>query len=239
MLIGTQKIECPFRVKGLKLNTNDDWMVSVVCGTHNYSAALYMEGHAYMGRLSATENNILVDLSKNLVKPRNILYTFKNRDPNNMSTINTIYNARQKFQTVEKVGKSQMQQLLSFLHQYGYVFFNRSNAHTDELEELFFTHPGSLELLRAFSHVLLMDATYKTNRFKMPLFEIVGVTSTKMTFCIAFVFLQSEKEDNYTWALNCLRSTMDECTTPRVIVIDIDLALMRSCAQVFPLYMAH
>ncbi|XP_038702575.1 uncharacterized protein LOC119999129 [Tripterygium wilfordii] len=157
MLVGTKEMECPFRVKGLKLNTYDDWM--------------------------------------NLVKPLNILYTLKNRDPNSMSTINIIYNARQKFRTAEKV--------------------------------------GSLKLLRAFQYVLLMDATCKTNTFRISLFEIVGVISTKMTSCIVFVFLQSKKEDNYTWALNCLRSTMDEYTTPRVIVTDRDLTLMRSCAQVF------
>ncbi|XP_038701857.1 protein FAR1-RELATED SEQUENCE 4-like [Tripterygium wilfordii] len=218
----------------MKLKTDDDWMVRVVCGVHNHSAALYMKGHSYVGKLSTVENEILVDMSKNLVKPRNILYTLKNRDPNNVSTIKTIYNACQKFRTTEKAGKSQIQQLMSFLHQYEYVFFNRSNAQTNELEELFFTHPGSIELLRAFPHVLLMDATNKTNRFRMPLFEIVGVTSTKMTFCVGFVFLQSEKVDNYTWALNCLQSTMDESTFPRVIVTDRDLTLMRSCAQVFP-----
>ncbi|XP_038688751.1 uncharacterized protein LOC119987917 [Tripterygium wilfordii] len=145
------------RVKGMKLKTDDDWIVRVVCGVHNHSAALYMEGHSYFGKLSTAEKEILVDMSKNLVKSQNIF-----------------------------------------------------NDETNQLEELFFAHPGSLELLRAFPHVLLMDATYKTNRFKMPLFEIVGVTSTNMTFCIGFVFLQSEKEDNYTWALNCLRSTMDE-----------------------------
>ncbi|XP_038693805.1 uncharacterized protein LOC119991532 [Tripterygium wilfordii] len=46
-----------------------------------------------------------------------------------------------------------------------------------------------------------MDATYKTNRYSMPLLEIVSVTATNMTFCIAFVFLHSEKVFNYTWAL--------------------------------------
>ncbi|XP_038695464.1 uncharacterized protein LOC119992742 [Tripterygium wilfordii] len=148
-------------------------------GTYNSkktSTSIIYGGHSYVGKLSATENEILVDMSKNLVKPQNILYTLKNRDPNNVSTIKTIYNARQKFRTAEKVGKSQMQQLMSCIHHYEYVFFRRSNAQANKLEELFFAHPNSLELL-----------------FRMPLFEIVGVTSMKMTFCVGFVFLQSEK----------------------------------------------
>ncbi|XP_038698030.1 uncharacterized protein LOC119995588 [Tripterygium wilfordii] len=229
---GTKKIDCPFRLKGVKLKTDDDWMLRVLCGKHNHAATLFMEGHPYVGRLSAVENEILVDMSKNFVKPRNILNSLKNHDPYNASIIDTIYNARKKIRAAEKADRSEMQILMSFLHESGYIFYHRTNALTNELEDLFFAYPGSLELLRAFPHVLLMDATYKTNRFRMPLLEIVGVTSTNMTYCIAFVYLNSEKEENYTWALRCLRSTMEECTAPRVIVTDRELALMNSCAVV-------
>ena len=35
----------------------------------------------------------------------------------------------------------------------------------------------------------------------MPLFEIVGVTSTKKPYFVAFVFLTSGKKENFTWVL--------------------------------------
>jgi len=38
----------------------------------------------------------------------------------------------------------------------------------------------------------------------LPLFEIVGVTSTKMTYFVGFVFLSFEQEDNFTWTLEML-----------------------------------
>ncbi|KAJ9557232.1 hypothetical protein OSB04_011846 [Centaurea solstitialis] len=68
----------------------------------------------------------------------------------------------------------------------------------------------------------------------MPLLEIVGVTLTNMSFCIAFAFMCKEKESNYTWALNCLKKTMEECASPRVIVTGRELALMKACDNVFP-----
>ena len=68
----------------------------------------------------------------------------------------------------------------------------------------------------------------------MPLLEIVGVTPTNMTFCIAFVFMHKEKESNYIWALNCLKSTMNGCMFPRVIVTDRELALMKACNIIIP-----
>ena len=110
--------------------------------------------------------------------------------------------------------RSQLQQLMFNLNKHDYILWHRSHGESNELQDLFFAHPCSLDLLRAFPHILLMDTTYKTNRFNMPLFEIIGVTSTDLTFSVAFVFIQFEKEDNFAWALSCLRSSMDGCSLP-------------------------
>lgn len=67
----------------------------------------------------------------------------------------------------------------------------------------------------------------------MPLLEIVRMTSTNMTFSVAFVFLQHEMEDNFKWALDVLRGIMDDSILPHVIVTDRDLALMNAISQVF------
>ena len=115
-----------------------------------------MEGHPYPGRLSESEVQLMEHLSTKNVKPQNILTSLKKRNPDNMSTIGTIYNASQKFRTVEKAGKTQMQVVISFLQREGYIFESRTNAVTNELEDLFFAHPGSLERWHAFPHVLLM-----------------------------------------------------------------------------------
>ena len=127
-----------------------------------------------------------------------------------------------------------MQQLLGQLALNKYIKWHRSCADTETVTDLFFAHPTSLNLLHAFPKVLLMDCTYKTNRYRLPLLEIVGVTSTDMTFSVAFAYLQYEKEDNYTWALGILRSVMDENTLPSIIVTDRELALMNAICMVFP-----
>ncbi|XP_038688706.1 protein FAR1-RELATED SEQUENCE 5-like [Tripterygium wilfordii] len=189
-----------------------------------------MEGHLYPGRLSEVEIQIMVDMSAQNSKSRDKLTELKKRYPNNVSTIRTIYNARKKHKIAERSGQSQMQSLFSFLNDHEYFFDYRANHTTNELEDLFFAHPGSLDRLCAFPNVLLMDATYHTNRYRLPLVEIVGVTSTSQTFCIAFAYLNSEKEASYTWVLECLRSAMHGCTSPRVSVTDRELGLMKACA---------
>lgn len=57
-----------------------------------------------------------------------------------------------------------------------------------KLSYVFWTNPTAMKLLNAFSIVFLMDSTCKTNKYRLPLLEIVGVTSTKLTFSAAFVF---------------------------------------------------
>ncbi|XP_020418037.1 protein FAR-RED ELONGATED HYPOCOTYL 3 [Prunus persica] len=124
--------------------------------------------------------------------------------------------------------------LLRKLFAHEYVEWHRSYGIANIVSDLFYAHPTSIKLLHAFPHILIMDCTYKTNRFRYPLLKIVGVTSTHLTFSIAFVYLSAEKEDNYRWALARLRSVMGDNSIPSVIVTDRELALMNALHEVFP-----
>ncbi|KAG5540266.1 hypothetical protein RHGRI_020485 [Rhododendron griersonianum] len=128
---------------------NDGWTVSVHNGTHNHPPAVYLEGHSYAGRLSAEETSTVVDLSVALVKPREILTHLKVQDPENVTCIKTMYNIRNKYRVIEKVGKSQMQHLLDRLEKYQYVHWTRGNE-TENVTELFWSPPSAGEMLRAF-----------------------------------------------------------------------------------------
>ncbi|KAG5528194.1 hypothetical protein RHGRI_028960 [Rhododendron griersonianum] len=133
---GTKKCECPFELKAVK--GNDGWTVSVHNSTHNHPPAVYLEGHSYAGRLSAEQTSTVVDLSIALVKPREILTHLKVQDPENVTSIKTVYNVRQKYRVIEKAGKSQMQHLLDRLEKYHYVHWTRGNE-TENVTELFWS----------------------------------------------------------------------------------------------------
>ena len=75
--------------------------------------------------------------------------------------------------------------------------FTKANSEETTFEDLFFAHAESIDMLNTFPTVLVMESTYKTNTYRMPLFEIVGVTSTKLTYSVAFSFLTFEKENNF------------------------------------------
>jgi len=65
------------------------------------------------------------------------------------------------------------------------------------VSDVFWANPDSVKLLNAFHIVLLTDNTYKTNKYRLSLLEIVLVTSTGLTFFVAFVLLSNERENNF------------------------------------------
>ncbi|KAD3338637.1 hypothetical protein E3N88_34158 [Mikania micrantha] len=78
------------------------------------------------------------------------------------------------------------------------------------------------------------DATYKTNQYRLPFIQFVGVTCTHQTFSIAHAFVSKEREENYVWVLEMAKSMLNKCMEPRVIITDRDLAVMNACRKVFP-----
>ncbi|XP_058786021.1 uncharacterized protein LOC131660734 [Vicia villosa] len=72
-------------------------------------------------------------------------------------------------------------------------------------------------------------------RYRLPLLEIVDVTSTKLTFSIAFAYLEHEMDENFTWALQRLKELLYfEKLLPDVMVTDRELALMNAIDSVYP-----
>ncbi|XP_012828824.1 PREDICTED: protein FAR1-RELATED SEQUENCE 5-like [Erythranthe guttata] len=197
-----------------KLGMDDDnvgWKLEVVFGIHNHPCFPNLEGHAYATRLTSEEMKIVEEMSNALVQPKAILTTLKKRDETNVAEIKTIYNARHRLQAIEKASRSQIQLLMTKLSEHNYLEDHRSNE-DGEVTDLFWSNPTCLALGRSFPYVLLMDCTYKTNRY--PLLEMVGVTSTNKTFSISFAYLQCEKADNYEWTLRTLVQKMGGSHSP-------------------------
>jgi len=107
---------------------------------------------------------------------------------------------------------------------------------TKEIKTLFFVHKGMTELLYNNPEVLIMDCTYKTNRYRMPLLTICGVTSLGTTFIVGFAFVHKETKEYYDWILYYLVQLYESLGLPfpRVIATDRDLALMEAIDGRFP-----
>jgi len=63
-------------------------MVKLMCGSHNHEMAMSLVGHSYVGRLTKDEKIIIADMTKSMVKPRNIPLTLKEHNINSYTKSN-------------------------------------------------------------------------------------------------------------------------------------------------------
>ena len=105
-----------------------------------------------------------------------------------------------------------------------------------QVTAVLFACSDSLAYLQAYPDILLLDCTYKTNKYDMPLLDIIGVDACQRSFCIAFAFLSGESEEDYLWALGQLKSHYEVSNTrlPSVVLTDRCLACMNAVALCFP-----
>ena len=231
----SKKCGCPFKIRSTPAKDGSGWKIDVKCGLHNHGLPDRLEGHSFIGRLTTDEKQHVADLTKRHVPPRHILLSLQDRDPENVTRITQVYKHKSVIQKEIRGPRSEIQHLFKLIEDAGYVYWSRKKDDSEVVREIFWAHPDSVKLLNIFPIVLVMDSTYKTNKYRQPLFEIVGMTSTELTFAVGFAYMESEQTENFCWVLEKLKELFvkkDMC--PQVILTDRDLALMKAIEVVFP-----
>ncbi|KAI5383265.1 hypothetical protein KIW84_070610 [Lathyrus oleraceus] len=81
---------------------------------------------------------------------------------------------------------------------------------------------------------LRFHSSYYHCWYRLPLFEIVGVTSIKLMFSVGFAYLKHKREENFKWALKKLKELFSsEKLLLNIVVTDQELALMNAIEFVF------
>ncbi|XP_006598422.1 protein FAR1-RELATED SEQUENCE 4-like [Glycine max] len=231
---GTRKCGCPFKIRGKPVHGGEGWTVKLICGIHNHELAKTLVGHPYAGRLTDDEKNIIADMTKSNVKPRNILLTLKEHNANSCTTIKQIYNARIAYRSSIRGDDTEMQHLMRLLERDQYIHWHRLKDQ-NVVRDLFWCHPDAVKLCNTCHLVFLIDSTYKTNRYRLPLLDFVGVTPTGMTFSAGFAYLEGERVNNLVWALERFQGLFLRNDRFHVVIVtDTDLALMNVVKVVFP-----
>ncbi|KAL5127599.1 hypothetical protein HKD37_14G039990 [Glycine soja] len=151
------------------------------------------------------EKIIIANMKKSMMKLRNILLTLKEHNVNSCTTIKQIYNARSAYRSSIRGSDTEMQHLMKLKDE-------------DVVRDISGCHPDAVKLCNACNLVFLIDSTYKTNRYRLPLLDFVGVIPTGMTFSVErfrYLFLRRD-------------------VLLKVIVTDKDLTLMNVVKNVFP-----
>ena len=138
---------------------------------------------------------------------------FKSRD---------IYNMQAKLRRDRLGAYSPMQTLMHQFDRDDWFYAFQQNK-TARITHLFFFKGISQNVLKTNHEILIMNCTYKINRYKMPLLIITGQTPLHITFYVAFCFMAKKKIIDYEWILQQLKDLYAKLKLPDPIVIIIDM----------------
>jgi MULE transposase domain len=74
----------------------------------------------------------------------------------------------------------------------------------------FFAHRLLVKLTQNFLNIFVMDSTYKINRYKMSLLDIMKISSFNTFFIQVLFFFKREREEDYIWVLKMFSKILDE-----------------------------
>lgn len=235
----SRRNNCPFELI-LKLDKWDDiWRLRIKEASHNHDSGKRV-AHA-VHRLAAltpqVEAQIIQWSADRTCTTATMLYNLnRNHEEDPIWTKRDIQNAKYKIRQRMLEGLTPTQALLKWLHASDewYVVFLKDSR--DRVTHLFFSRKSCHKMLKENWEVVIMDATYKTNRYKLPLLIITGVNALGGSFYVAFCFLAGEQFEDYFWALQQYRNMCIELDVrdPLLNITDREESLINAHNEVFP-----
>ena len=216
-------IDCPFEVVFKYFKSNNSWRVISSNDCHSHAGSMNGIGHPSARRLTSPEKEIIKSLSRNNISVSNILNVLRTEYNNTSSTSKEVRNEIHNIRQSTLNGLSPIQLLYNNINSSEYdsaIDFDCNGSIT----MIYFSNRQSINLVKRWKYVFVMDCTYKCNKFGFPLLNIVGITATYHTFNAGFAFIREETALSYKWALQ--KFQLSSGITPAVVVTDRELALI-------------
>ncbi len=233
-------IECLFFLTTKRLNDSESssWLLKVINDRHNHSFT-FVESHSVQRRLAMIAE-IKSDVSRQLkvqTTSSQIIFSLRiedfitsasvsaaDIDSKNSQIINSmiksrdIYNLKTKLRRESLESLSFIQALIRELNQENWTYAMQKN-HENYITHLFFVKMISEILLKINYEILIMNCTYKTNRYKFSLLIISEQTTMNINFYVTFCFMQKKITTDYNWILQQLRALYAKLKLLESIVI--------------------
>ncbi|KAG2214028.1 hypothetical protein INT45_001991 [Circinella minor] len=227
----SQRIGCKFLIVFRPVHAqSQQWrVVSFYGGEHSHQFVQELSTYPMLCRLDDDEK-IVINMIKSHPTNNSIISFLAAKskivDPKDITNLRqTIFN---------NDPDHTMFKLISKLQEKGYKVKWQSKQEGDKrfLLLLFFAHQSAIDLAHKFSEVIVMDATYKTNRHRLPFVNIVGTGNISYprlkTFCIAGGWVLQETNESYEWVVTQLWDTVwpsHQLISPQTFVTDNESAL--------------
>ena len=168
------------------------------------------------------------------VKPQTNEAVFRESNASACFTRRDIYNARMAERRRRLGGRSPVEYLVQQLQNEESWLHVMQSDEVGHIRFLMFAHQKSIDFANRYNRVFLLDCTYKTNRYRMPLLHIICVSPTNKSFSVAFCFMENEEVESYCWALSTFFSFIKRPNPLSVLCTDRDWALLSAIDDQLP-----
>lgn len=247
----TIKCGCPFHFYYTavdKSNPHGEWTIEydpLSIAKHNHFPIMKGQAMANQRRRQRGDKiiQIIREHTQTGISTRQTLSYLRQKFPNALQTSRDLTNIksmiRQQIRKTMTVIDATIKQLeaLNFYYRYETELIDASaEISAKRLKRIFIAHPRSVQLYQRFNDVIVLDNTYKTNRYGRPVLNICGVTGSNKTIQIALAMLGGEDEEQYSWALLQLSELMhvQDIKLPSLFLTDRDAACINALKTHFP-----
>jgi hypothetical protein len=232
----TKTINCPFRYQANL--RNGVWVVSI---SDNSTFHQHDPVPSDVPRSPSNDQKLFVKehaLGKGRKGAGKIARALADRHPQPVFQKKAVHNLVYQLRRDELRGQTAISALVEQVAKAGcsYDVFTCIENDCRLLTRLFVSTPSAIGMAKSYGQVLVIDATCKENRFRLPLVKIVGIDCFNSTFIVAFAFVSKETNEDYTWVLQRLRNLVfsDTHESPQVFVTDQEDALIGAIESNFP-----
>ena len=179
-LTSSRMTECPF--EATLTRTPIRWGLEVKDPNHNHPAAVDPIALPQHRQRSYDINRTIADILGSSIGATKILTNLLKKDIT--ISIQDIYNERKLNKKRLLGGLTPIQALIKSLSEHGSddpnlkYYFAYKEDDSNRVKYLFFAHPELIKFFWKNPNILLLDCTYKTNKFKIPFLHAVGVSNT-------------------------------------------------------------
>ncbi len=242
----SKRVDCPFEcIAKLQFNFEDehglgDWILTVVHAEHNHPPTKSSASVVHRN-IAMKDPFVLREIEKEFRKGSKANSVLKGLRLDE-DTEGSIFKPRDIWNEIARLRANTLgvltptQALMANLsNQTSWYVDYKTKEGDGEREFLFFAPECSQKLLRFNYEVILMDATYKTNKYRMPLLIIIGVTPLNTTFYATLCFMKGENYSDYRWIMEALKRLYDHLHLPypNTVLFDDNKALAPALRHVF------
>jgi hypothetical protein len=238
----SKKTGCPFSITLLEAHGKGCglWAATLIDGDHNHPPSSDPADHCAIRSIYKGDGfkETVEAHKKTGLLGSHTLNVFGHENPTIPLTSRDVYNQRAISRRQELNGKSPIETLFEMAGE----DFHRWRHNSGHLSGLFLAYKPNRPLIANNPEVVIID-TYKTNMFKMPLVNFIGITPNNVHFLMGCAFMPSDTVEEHRHALDSLIQLYQsiekeyphiDMAAPATILGDGDAQQMAAIETAFP-----